>query len=317
MARYKYVLAAMVIAMALHFPAFGNGGNITCDTSPVSSEAAQFIACAVPAQNGLPAQKLSIWVPAGYGKTGAKYPVLYMHDGHNLFNLAHSNFNKIWKVDAAIEGLVVQNIIAPHIVVGIWAPGADRYRQYLPKPIADMASPELRGKIDEMTKGNIISDRYLNWISGDLKQWVDRTFRTKKGAKYTAIAGSSMGGLMSCYAFVTRPDIFGKAACVSTHWPAANPLNLGAADAELKALHHTWFVQKLGKAKGRKLWLDRGTATLDSYYGPYQDAIDAEIDAIGWKRGRDYQSKVYQGAEHEENAWAARLPEILGWLLAK
>ena len=78
-----------------------------------------------------------------------------------------------------------------------------------------------------------------------------------------------------------------------------------------------WFATRLGQPGGRRLWLDHGTATLDAFYAPYQEAIDARITASGWKSGVDWQSKVYPGAAHEENAWAARLPEMLEWLLAK
>jgi hypothetical protein len=63
--------------------------------------------------------------------------------------------------------------------------------------------------------------------------------------------------------------------------------------------------------------MDHGTATLDQYYAPYQAVVDARFTASGWQKGRDWESRVYEGAEHEENAWAARLPEIFGWLLAK
>jgi hypothetical protein len=63
--------------------------------------------------------------------------------------------------------------------------------------------------------------------------------------------------------------------------------------------------------------MDRGTATLDALYAPYQQAIDARFVTNGWVKGMDWESRIYPGAEHEENAWATRLPEVLGWLLAK
>ena len=88
-----------------------------------------------------------------------------------------------------------------------------------------------------------------------------------------------------------------------------------AGDPELIALWDCWFAERLGQAKGRRLWLDHGTATLDAFYAPYQQAVYARLTALPWKRGRDWQSKVYTGAEHEENAWARRLPEIFNWLL--
>ena len=266
---------------------------------------------------GLPVQRLTIWLPPGYDRSKRRYPVVYMHDGHNLFDLANSNFNKIWAADKAMLAAMRTGRVEPHIIVGIWAPGADRYRQYLPASAYQAAPPALRARMDAMAGGPIVSDAYLAWIAGPLKQWVDASFRTRPGRDDTAIVGSSMGGLMSCYAFLERPDVFGRAGCVSSHWPAIDPREVGAADAQLIALWDKWFADRLGQPDGRRLWLDHGTGTLDAFYSPYQDAIDRRIEQSGWRRGIDFQSKVYPGAEHEENAWAARLPELFGWLLAK
>lgn len=266
---------------------------------------------------GLPDQRLTIWLPPGYDRSRRRYPVLYMHDGHNLFDPAKSNFNKVWAADKAMLAAMASGKVEAHIIVGIWAPGSDRYRQYLPIDIYQSASPQLRASMDKLAGGPIVSDAYLAWLTGPLKQRIDTSYRTKPGPRHTAIAGSSMGGLMSCYAFLHRPDIYGRAACVSTHWPAVMPREDAAVDPELIALWDRWFAQRLGRANGRRLWLDHGTATLDAYYAPYQQAVDARLAASHWRRGRDWQSKVYQGAEHEENAWARRLPELFSWLLRK
>lgn len=270
----------------------------------------------VPAA-GLPDQRLSIWLPPGYDVGERRYPVLYMHDGHNLFDVTKSNFNKIWAADKAMLAASASGKVEPHIIIGIWAPGADRYRQYLPRSAYDAASGLLRAQMDATAGGQIVSDRYLDWIAGPLKSWVDASFRTRPGRDDTAVVGSSMGGLMSCYAFVERADVFGRAGCVSSHWPAVDPQIVEGESDAVKALWDGWFAARLGQPDGRRVWMDHGTATLDAYYAPYQQVIDARFAAAGWVKGRDWQSKVYEGAEHEENAWAARLPEIFGWLLAK
>ncbi len=266
---------------------------------------------------GLPEQRLTIWLPPGYDKGTKRYPVLYMHDGHNLFDPAKSNFNKVWAADKAMLAAVKSGKVAPHIIVGIWAPGKDRYRQYLPQSLYQSSSGAPRTAMDAMTGGSVISEAYLNWLAGPLKQWVDSSFRTRPGRDDTAIVGSSMGGLMSCYAFLERAQTYGRAGCVSSHWPAADPTRVGPANAELIALWDSWFAARLGQPDGRRVWMDHGTATLDAFYAPYQQAIDARMAASGWQRGRDWESKVYEGAEHEENAWARRLPELFGWLLRK
>ncbi len=264
---------------------------------------------------GLPDQRVTIWLPPGYDASQRRYGVVYMHDGHNLFDPAKASFGKVWAADKAMLAAAAQGI-EPRIVVGIWAPGAARYRQYLPRDIYDRAPPPLKAAMDDMAGGPIVSDRYLAWIVDTLKPTIDRDYRTKPGAAHTAIAGSSMGGLMSCYAFVRRPDIFGQAACVSSHWPAIDPAKVGAATPWLMAEWARWMREGLGDPAGRRLWMDHGTATLDAHYAPWQQAVDKGVAAAGWREGRDYASRVYRGAAHEENAWAARLPDIFAFLLA-
>lgn len=297
------VLLAM-IALWLAVPALARDGGRRLEYPAVAAA-------------GLPVQRLTIWLPPGYDRAKRRYPVVYMHDGHNLFDPANSNFNKVWAADKAMLAAMRTGRVEPHIIVGIWAPGADRYRQYLPASLYAAASPALRARMDAMAGGPIVSAAYLAWIAGPLKHWIDASFRTRPGRDDTAIVGSSMGGLMSCYAFLERPDVFGRAGCISSHWPAIDPREVGQADPDLAALWDKWFADRLGRPDGRRLWFDHGTGTLDAYYGPYQEVIDRRVEQSGWRRGIDFQSKVYPGAEHEENAWAARLPELFGWLLAK
>ncbi|WP_298191943.1 alpha/beta hydrolase-fold protein [Novosphingobium sp.] len=265
---------------------------------------------------GLPPQRFTIWLPPGYDTSGKRYPVLYMHDGHNLFDLKNSNFNKIWAADKAMLTVMGQGI-EPRIIVGIWAPGEDRFRQYLPRPAYDAAPPALKAKMDAIAAAPVISDAYLAWLAGPLKTWVDASFRTRPGREDTAIAGSSMGGLMSCYAIAARPDGYGQAACISSHWPAIGPDTIKGFNSETLALWTGFFDRTMGAPAGRRIWMDHGTATLDAFYAPYQEPIDAEFAKLGWRRGSDFESRIYPGAEHEENAWAARLPEIFEWLFRR
>lgn len=306
-------LAASLLSLGMGTAAFSKEGTVP---EWATHHPGEFLDFAGLKAEGLPDQRLTIWLPPGYHHGKKRYPVLYMHDGHNLFDPATSNFNKVWHADIAMEALVRTHRAEPHIIVGIWAPGQDRYRQYLPKPIYDAASPALRSQMDRLAGGPIISDVYLKWIADQLKPWVDTRFRTRSAPNETSIVGSSMGGLMSCYAFMVRPDVFGRAACVSSHWPSVDPREVGATNMELQALLTGWFRQSLGAPGHRRLWMDHGTATLDAAYAPYQRAIDAEISSLGWHEGRNFESRVYEGAPHDENAWSARLEDILAWLFA-
>ena len=264
---------------------------------------------------GLPSQRLTIWLPPDYDASRKQFRVLYMHDAQNLFDPALSNFNKVWAADTAMLGHAQSKGEDPWIIVGIWSPGVDRYRQYLPRPAYDAATGKLREAMDDYAQGAIVSKAYIDWIATSLKPWLDSALRTKPGRDDTAIIGSSMGGLISLYAFLEHSRVFGRAGCVSTHWPAIAPQSVDRTDPELVAIWTGILEEKLGEPNERKLWFDHGTATLDAYYPPYQAAIDRHMQGTGWKRGTDWESRAYPGAEHEENAWARRLPEVFDWVL--
>ncbi|UIJ45144.1 hypothetical protein LZK98_19195 [Sphingomonas cannabina] len=293
-------------------------GLILAFTSPaVAQDNGRFVeVAAMPSANIAPPH-VTIWLPPGYDGGKRRYGVLYMHDGQNLFDPNLSAFKKVWGVDVSIRRLVATKRIAPVIVVGIWNPGNARYRQYLPKAVYDAAPASIRTELDRLADGAISSDAYLRFIVDELKPAIDRDYRTRPDRDHTAIAGSSMGGLISLAAIAQYPRVFGKAALLSSHWPLGNPATIGPFNPDVAVLWRTYLDTRLGAPAGRRIWSDHGTATLDAAYGPYQKAIDADFARLGWKRGRDYESRVYPGAAHEELSWAARLDEVLGWLLAR
>lgn len=279
-----------------------------------AQDAGRFVTLAAAPSVNIASPRVTIWLPPGYDAGRRRYGVVYMHDGQNLFDRKRSGYDKVWAADKAVLRLVAAHRIAPVIVVGIDHPGDARYRQYFPQRLYTMASPELRADIDGSAKGLLTGDAYLRFLTDELKPLIDRTYRTRADAAHTAVIGSSMGGLISCYAFVERPDVFGRAGCVSTHWPLTSALKLVPGD-ERPALWKAYLTQHLGAPAGRRLWMDHGDQTLDANYAPFQALVDADLVALGWRKGRDFESRAYPGAAHEENAWSARMDDILGWLL--
>ena len=297
--RLLLALVAMLFAMAAPAAAQDAGRFVTID--------------AAPSVNIAP-PRVTIWLPPGYDSGKQRYGVVYMHDGQNLFDRKRSGFDKVWAADKSVLRLVATRKIAPVIIVGVDEPGAARYRQYFPQRLYGMASAKVRADIDSTAKGPLTGDAYLRFLTDELKPLIDKSYRTRPDAAHSAVVGSSMGGLMSCYAFIERPDVFGRAGCVSTHWPLTFGLMI-LPDDDRPAMWKTYLTQHLGKPAGRRLWMDHGDKTLDAAYPAWQPLIDADIAALGWKKGRDFESRAYPGAAHEENAWAARLDEIFGWLL--
>lgn len=262
-------------------------------------------------------REISVWLPPGYEASDQSYPVLYMHDGQNLFDPATANFGE-WGVDEHLERLIANGQVRAPIVVGVWNTEL-RQREYVPSDLIAALPDDMRSEIQSTYGGPPLSEGYLRFLTDELKPLIDRRFRTLVGAPDTLIAGSSMGGLISLYALMKRPDVFSAAACLSTHWPlritgqAEGP----ALDAWRSRLTETWtriIASGLPAPGTHRLYFDRGDETLDSFYGEFQTAVDAAITALGYGP-EAFRTLVFPGARHDEASWNSRLDVPLTFLL--
>jgi enterochelin esterase-like enzyme len=264
------------------------------------------------ASSGAGPMVVTVWLPPGYQTSTERYPVLYMHDGQNLFDAAGraTSWNRhTWGVDAVAAELIAAGKIPPVIIVGVDHKGPERARQYYPQAAFDRLEPALKQQVMSVPP---YSDAYLRFLVKELKPVVDGRFRTRSDRASTFVMGSSMGGLISLYAFAEYPKTFGGAGCLSTHWvmAVASP----SAPAEpLFSAYESYLRDK--DLKPGRLWLDHGTVGLDSAYGPYQARIDTLLVTKGWRQGVNFVSRSYPGADHSEDAWRARLGESLIFLL--
>lgn len=141
-------------------------------------------------------RRVWIYLPEGYTSSKNRYPVLYMHDGQNVFDDATS-FSGEWGVDEFLDSAKTKKCI----VVGIDHGGAKRINEYCPY---DM---------ERFGKGE--GDKYVDFLAKTLKPFIDKRFRTLKDEKNTFVAGSSMGGIISMYAVLKYPKVFGGAGVFS------------------------------------------------------------------------------------------------------
>lgn len=226
---------------------------------------------------------LLVYLPPSYGAGERRYPVLYMHDGQNLFDPATS-FAGEWAVDQTLEAASEDGLEA--IVVAIPNMGADRTNEY--SPFRDPKSGGGRG------------DDYLRFIVETVKPLIDADFRTVPGRAHTGIAGSSMGGLISLYAFFRFRHIFGFAGVMSP--------SLWFADRAIMK-----WLEKQPFAGGR-IYIDvgmkEGQKTLDDVMR-LRDLLEAK----GYRNLRDLLCVVDTAGDHSERAWARRLHRELHFLL--
>ena len=264
------------------------------------------------------ARNVSIWLPPGYDASDARHPVLYMPDGQNLFDASTANFGE-WGVDEHLTRLIAGGQVRAPIVVGVWNTDL-RLREYVPADLIAALPDDMRADVQAIYGGPPLSDGYLRFLVEELKPFVDRTYRTLTRPQDTTIAGSSMGGLISLYAVLKRPDVFSAAACLSTHWPLkVEGLEPGPAlDAWRERLVAAWagVVQRgLPSPGSHRLYFDRGDETLDQFYADFQTHMDGVIRARGY--GPDvFRSLVFPGAQHNEASWNQRLDVPLTFLLS-
>ncbi|QZD92198.1 esterase family protein [Qipengyuania xiapuensis] len=292
-------------------------GLASCDVEllPTPAGHSQTIELEEIAAEGLPDQRVTVWLPPEYEEDAERrFPVLYMWDGQNLLDPAQTHYGKAWMIQDVMKGLVAAGEAEPHIVVGIWSPdGMDRYRVYVPQFVED-ADGAIADNVAEMAGGPIASQRQLDWVADDLTARIDSQYRTIADPEARTIAGASMGGVMSCFAIIERPDVFDRAGCISAHFALVAPEIADGDAAQVERLWDEYLTAKLGAPDGRRVWMDHGTVGLDGYYAPWQEAVAADFRRLGWQEGEDFTARVYEGAEHDEIAWNRRMPAVLRWL---
>jgi len=263
-----------------------------------------------PSEHVMP-RDVEVWLPRGYEQLEA-LPVLYMADGGSLFHGQRGwggEFSRGWEVDEILDSLNISGSVPEIIVVGIFNLGMLRGSEYMP------AKPEklLQKRIAETDHEWYInfkenpptSDDFLKFIVEELKPFIDASYKTQSDRDNTFISGSSMGGLISAYAICEYPEVFGGAACLSTHWPP------------LDGVFVEYIKDNLPDPAEHKIYFDYGTEGLDSEYGPYQIIVDSAMKVHGYEEDVNWITRIYEGDNHNSFAWRNRLHIPLEFLLTK
>ena len=262
-------------------------------------------------------RNIEIWLPPDYDKN-QKYPVLYMHDAQMLFDAGSTWNGQEWGVDEVLCDLFDSKTIQACIVVGIWNAGANRHSEYFPQKVFESLSKELQDSLYALQRSEsvklfgerVYSDGYLKFLTKELKPLIDKNINTLRGPENTFIAGSSMGGLISFYAAMEYPDVFGGAACISSHWPGIMPSD----NNPIPEAFVQYTAQNLVPPSTNKWYFDFGTKSLDAYYEPIQTRIDSVFMAKGYGF-TNWMTYKAEGADHSEKSWNARLEIPLSYLM--
>jgi len=263
-------------------------------------------------------RNVDVWLPAQYDPQ-KKYAVLYMQDGQMLFDSTLTWNKQEWGVDETLSQLMSENKIKDCIVVGIWNGGRSRHAEYFPQKPFESLSASQQEMVYNAYRSNgqsiffgipIMSDRYLNFLTQELKPFIDKTYATKTDRSNTFIAGSSMGALISLYAICEYPSIFGGAACLSTHWPGLFTME----NNPVPGAFFSYLEQSLPSPNRHRIYFDHGTETLDSMYASLQKSVDLIMAKRGYK-SKQWLSRSWPGQDHSERSWRGRFALPASFLL--
>lgn len=265
-------------------------------------------------------RNIDVWLPENYSSS-KKYNVLYMHDGQMLYDPEMAWNKQAWNVDDVLTKLVTENKIQDVIVVGIWNGGITRHIDYFPQKAFESLTQNQQDSIYKANRSNgqsvfnnqkVNSDNYLKFLVKELKPIIDKKYSVYTDSKHTFIAGSSMGGLISMYAICEYPNVFGGAACISTHWPGI----FAVENNPIPKAFFDYLKKHLPNPKNHKIYFDYGTATLDAMYEPFQLKVDEIMKAKGFS-SKNWSTQKFEGEEHSEKSWNKRLHIPIEFLLDK
>jgi predicted alpha/beta superfamily hydrolase len=236
--------------------------------------------------DGLDRQRtIRLYLPPDYTESTDSYPVLYMHDGQNLFD-ATSSYAGEWGVDETLDGLA-QAAKLKLIVVGIDNGGEYRMNELSPWP--NKRFGEAQGK------------QYMDFIVDVVKPYIDTNYRTKTDRENTAIMGSSMGALISHYAIHAYPQVFSKAGLFSpSYWYSDSVFDY--TQEHKVALDARLYVM-FGDEEGDGMIVDTGK-------------MQRQLLSQGHPRERMVFKRV-AGGEHNEALWRQEFAEAVQWLFSE
>lgn len=246
-------------------------------------------------------RRVTVWLPPGArGRTAARHPVLYLHDGQNLFDPARAFAGNTWRVAETTARLVRRPAIPPLIIVGIDHGGERRGREYL--PVEDERNPGT---------AKPLGLQHVEFVTREVMPLIARNYPVATGASNTGIGGSSYGAVAALHTTLVKPGVFGRLLLESPS------LYVGRG----------YLLRRARRASRWPARIYLGVGTAETSRGDWNEETVANVRALeailrrAGLGGRRLKVVVEEHATHSEGAWAARLPAALaflfGWPKAK
>ena len=235
--------------------------------------------------------------------------LIVTHDGQNIFDRKTATRGRTWKLAQTADRLSRASGVVPPAIIAVFHSGSKenawgRAHDLAPQEPFQNGLLVAQEKYRTVRLEDLSSNKYLETIVSTIIPTITKQIGFTPKRQHTALLGSSMGGLATLYGIGRHPEIFGAGLAFSPHWVIGEePL----VDAILGALP---------KPGDHKIWMSRGTRALDGEYQRSQSYADTRMSDLGWQAGRDFLSKVYQGAWHNEPSWRRQAEDALRFWLA-
>jgi len=241
--------------------------------------------------NFLPTDRdVSVYVPPGYDEQpGRRYPVLYLHDGQNLFDPRTSFIpGRTWQVAETADAVIESGEVEPLIIVGIANAGEHRLAEYTPTRDWKMGGGD--------------ADKYGKLLIYDVLPFIASNYRVLDGVEHAGLGGSSLGGLVTLYLGLSYPEIFSRLAVMSPSvWWNHRSIVALVNERASKLIQRPRIWLDVGDAEGRRTLADT-------------DLLNRRLQAWGWSDEKDLDYERVPGGTHDEAAWAQRVGPMLRFL---
>ena len=259
---------------------------------------------------------VDVWLPPGLSMSRPA-ALLFMHDGQMLFDARTTWNRQAWNAHTAVHELMQAGRIPPTLIVGVHHREGQRYAEYFPqKALAFATEAEQQEYQRDEGKGRMLADAYLRHLVLEIKPLIESRWPVRRGPQSAYTAGASMGGLISMYSLCEYPEVFGGAACLSTHWLGRGTQRglEGVNNRELPRALSSYLQANLPSPGTHRLWIDRGDDALDSLYDHGLKSAEAVLRARGYS-AQQATTRVFPGTGHNEAAWEARLGQALTFIM--
>jgi enterochelin esterase-like enzyme len=233
---------------------------------------------------------VTVYLPPGYDESPERsYPVLYLHDGQNLFDPRTSFIpGRTWQVAETADAVIEAGEVEPLIIVGIANTGENRLAEYTPTR--------------DWRLGGGDAQRYSDLLTHELLPYIAANYRVLEGVQHVGLGGSSLGGLVTLYLGLRHPGVFGRLAAMSPSvWWNHKAIVGYVNEKGPQIVHKPRIWLDVGDSEGRRTLADA-------------ELLERRLRANGWRPGSDLHYEAVAGGTHDEAAWAKRVGPMLKFL---